>query len=513
MFQLSSQSFNPVDYLTEFRDSSCGAFTSFEGWVRDHHHGQKVIALEYEALASLCESEAQKILHEAKNQFGVTKAMCLHRVGRVAVGEMSVWIGVSAAHRDEAFKACRYIIDELKQRLPIWKKEIYADGSADWVNCQEKQKALLKEKQYYLRQNILSEVGDQGQKTLKAARVLVVGAGGLGSSALTSLVQAGVGTIGIVEFDALSASNLHRQSLYSIDDLGKKKIDLAALRLRLINPFVRIESFPFRLDAINYAQIIPDYEIILDCTDNFTTKFLLNDIAVLSKKTLIQASIYQFEGQLRVYSSSFSGACLRCLWPTIPSVDCVGNCAQAGVMGVVPNVMGHLQAWETIKLILRLPQCLNEDMLTVDFKTFGLNKIKQSPLVSCPLCGEKPSIKNILAENYMTAPKKYDLSLNLDEISIDQIDQFVFIDVRETIELMMAPVKNIKSLHLPFSQFGSWKFEFEPEKRYLLYCAHGMRSSACVEKLRNKGVSNVQSINDGAQAINQYFATFSKGQS
>lgn len=513
MFQLSSQSFNTVDYLIEFRDSSFGAFTSFEGWVRDHHHDQRVIALEYEAFEPLCESEAQKILNEAKNQFGVIKAMCWHRVGRVAVGEMSVWIGVSAVHRDEAFQACRYIIDELKQRLPIWKKEIYADGHAYWVNGQKEKIKLLTEQQYYLRQNILSEIGDQGQKRLKAARVLVVGAGGLGSGALTSLAQAGVGTIGIVEFDTLSASNLHRQSLYSSSDLGKNKIDLAMMRLRSINPFVHIDRFPLRIDAVNYTQIISDYEIILDCTDNFTTKFLLNDIAVLSKKTLIQASIYQFEGQLRVYSPSFHGACLRCLWPTIPSVDCVGNCAQAGVMGIVPNVMGHLQAWETIKLILRLPQCLNEDMLIVDFKIFGLNKIKQVPSVTCPLCGENPSIKNILAENYMTTPEDYDLSIDLDAIPTEQIAQFVFIDVREAVELMMAPVKNVKSFHLPFSQFGSWKFEFEPEKKYLLYCAHGMRSIACVEKLRNKGLSNVQSINNGAQAVNQYFATFSKGQS
>ncbi|MCB9758118.1 MAG: HesA/MoeB/ThiF family protein, partial [Candidatus Omnitrophica bacterium] len=337
--------------------------------------------------------------------------------------------------------------------------------------------------------------------------------GGLGSAALTSLAQAGVGTIGIVEFDTLTASNLHRQSLYSFADLGKKKIDLAILRLRSINPFIRIENFSLHLNAKNYTQIISEYEIILDCTDNFTTKFLLNDIAVLAKKTLIQASIYQWEGQLRVYSPSSASSCLRCLWPTIPAADCVGNCAQAGVMGVVPNMMGHLQALETIKLILRLPHSLNEDMLIVDFKTFRLSKIKQSPAVSCPLCGKNPTIKNIIPENDMTASERYDLSLNLNEIPTEQIDQFIFIDVREAVELMMAPVKGAKSIHLAFSQFGSWKFKFEPEKKYLLYCAHGMRSLACVEKLRNKGVSNVQSINDGADAVNQYFATFSKGQS
>ncbi len=513
MFQLLNQPIDPSPYLVQLRHSSNGAFVSFEGWVRDHDDGHAVTGLEYEALAVLCESQAQKIFEEIQDQFGVTNVVCLHRVGRLSIGEMSVWIGVSATHRDEAFKACRYIIDELKKRLPIWKKEIFCDGSSQWVNCQQLQATVLTEKDYYARQTILPEIGFVGQEKLKSSRVLVVGAGGLGSAALTSLAQAGVGTIGIVESDSLEVSNLHRQSLYSAANIGKMKIDLAALRLNAVNPFVKIIKFSKRFDVSNFEEIIRDFDIILDCTDNFSTKFLLNDIAVLSRKILIQASIYQLEGQIRVYDPAIKSACLRCLWPQIPTDDCIGNCVVAGVVGIVPNVMGHLQAWEAVKWILQFDERLKENIFIVDFKTFAVNKIKHSPCLSCPVCGKSASIKNILKENYMSSQKSYDLTVELDTIPLEKISEFVFIDVRESAELLMFPVNSVKSLHLAFSQFGSWNFEFQKDKKYLIYCAHGMRSLACVEKLRKKGISNVQSVNNGAEAVNRYFAAIEKAQS
>ncbi len=513
MFQLLNQPIDPNSYLAQLRHSSNGAFVSFEGWVRDHHDGHAVTGLEYEALAALCESESQKILQEVQRQFGVTKMVCLHRVGKLSVGEMSVWVGVSAVHRDEAFKGCRYIIDELKKRLPIWKKEIFLDGSSQWVNCQQPTATLLTEKDYYARQTILPEIGPVGQEKLKSSRVLVVGAGGLGSGALTSLAQAGVGTIGIVESDSLEVSNLHRQSLYSVSDIGRMKIDLAALRLNAVNPFVKIIKFSKRFDVSNFEEIVGDFDIILDCTDNFSTKFLLSDIAVLSHKTLIQSSIYQLEGQIRVYDPALKSACLRCLWPQIPADDCIGNCVVAGVVGIVPNIMGHLQAWEAVKWILQFQERLKENILIFDFKTFAVNKIKHSPCVSCPICGKSASIKNILKENYMPSQKNYDLAVELDTIPLEKISEFVFIDVREAAELLMFPVNSVKSVHLAFSQFSSWNFEFQKDKKYLIYCAHGMRSLACVEKLRKKGIVNVQSVNNGAQAVNRYFAIMSKAKS
>ncbi len=510
MLQLVNQPIAPDSYLEKLRHPSNGAFVSFEGWVRDNENGKPVSALEYEAFEPLCFSEAQKILNEIRDRFGVIDAVCLHRLGRVLVGQMSVWIGVSAPHRDEAFKACRYIIDEIKERLPIWKKEIYLGGSSLWVNSRQQPSECFASQEYYSRQIALPQIGLPGQEELKNSRVLVVGLGGLGSAAVISLAQAGVGTIGIVESDTLEVSNLHRQSLYSVSDIGKMKIDLAALRLNAINPFVRIVKFSERFDAVNFEKVIADFDIILDCTDNFSTKFLLNDVAVLFEKVLIQASIYQFEGQIRVYAPQAGCACLRCLWPQVPADDCIGNCVQAGTLGAVVNVMGHLQAWEAIKWILRLESRLGRDFLIVDFKTFSISKIKNPPCSFCPLCGKNPSMKEILKENYMPIKKCTDLSVDLDTLSRAQIKNFVFVDVRESDEISLYPVKAVKSLHLPFSRFGAWDFDFQRDKKYLIYCAHGMRSLACVEKLRNRGVANVQSVNNGAYAVNQYFVRDAK---
>lgn len=512
MFKLISEPFDVAPFVKELRDHSAGAFTSFEGWVRDHHNGQKVIALEYEALAPLCESEADKILNEVKTNFGITHAICLHRTGRLSVGEMSVWVGVSAPHRDEAFRACRYIIDELKKRLPIWKKEFLADGGTHWVNCQHDHAGAVNENEYYSRQTILPEFGQDGQAKLKASKILVVGAGGLGSAALTSLAQAGIGTIGIVEFDQLQSSNLHRQSLYKAADVGKRKIDAAAQQLEALNPFLKIEKFPLQINSNNFEDVIFGFDIILDCTDNFKTKFLLNDIAVLYQKILIQASIYQFEGQLRVYSPLDQSSCLRCLWPQVPSSECVGNCTAVGVVGVVPNAMGHLQAWEAIKWVLDLPERLQDEMLIFNFKNYEVSRIKQFASASCPLCGENPVILTIQEDNPMSAQES-DINIDIETIPAGEIEKYIFVDVREDMELMMNPVNAVKSLHLPYSEFGGWEYKFEQDKKYLIYCAHGMRSLACVEGLRDEGINNVQSVNHGADAVNQYFASHPKANS
>jgi len=513
MFKLLSEPFNISSFVKELRDPAAGAFASFEGWVRNHHNGEKVIALEYEALAPLCESEAAKIIAEAKKEFGISHAVCFHRTGRLSVGEMSVWVGVGAVHRDEAFKACRFIIDELKKRLPIWKKEFLSDGRTQWVNCQHEYSDVVTEKDYYSRQTILPEIGSTGQAKLKSAKVLVVGAGGLGSAALTSLAQAGVGTIGIVEFDKLDVSNLHRQSLYSASDVGRSKIDLAAKQLHSANPFLKIEKYPLQINANNFADVVAGFDIILDCTDNFATKFLLNDVAVLHKKILIQGSIYQFEGQIRTYAPVEKTSCLRCLWPDTPADGCVGNCAEVGVIGVVANVLGHLQAWEAIKWVLQLPDRLLDEVLIFNFNNYDVSKIKHFPAADCPVCGNKPSIVNILEENYMHSKSEADLNIDIETIPAAEIAKFILVDVREEMELMMNPVSAVKSLHLPFSQFGGWDYKFENDKKYLIYCAHGMRSLACVEGLRDDGITNVQSVNHGADAVNQYFASHPKANS
>ncbi|MGH7918974.1 MAG: ThiF family adenylyltransferase, partial [Candidatus Dormibacteraceae bacterium] len=262
MFRFSSTPLEESALRAELTDPACGGYTAFEGWVRDHNEGQRVRRLEYEAFEPLAIKEGERIIAEAIARFGVERAACVHRIGTLEIGENAVWVGVSAAHRDEAFRACRYIIDEVKHRVPIWKKEYYESGDSGWVNCERcAQHAAHGEhaaaspehahpghshgaspKPDYSRQIALKEVGAAGQEKLRRAAVLVVGCGGLGVPVMTYLAAAGVGRIGLVDGDRLEASNLHRQTLYSLADVGKPKVELAAARLRALNPEVEVDT-------------------------------------------------------------------------------------------------------------------------------------------------------------------------------------------------------------------------------------------------------------------------------
>src|SRR4051812_49386997 len=299
-FRFSSLPLDPAALQRELRDDHCGGFAAFEGWVRDHNEGHAVTRLEYEAFAELAEKEGARIVQAAIEKFGVMRAQCVHRIGSLGPGEVAVWVGVSAAHRDEAFRACRYIIDEVKHRVPIWKKEHYVNGDSGWVNCERCALPSAHEHERghdhahdhghaqdhavpvpdYSRQVALREVGVAGQARLRAASVLVVGAGGLGVPVLQYLAGAGVGRLGIIDGDQLEPSNLHRQTWYALADCGREKAQLAAERVRALNPEVRVEAHALRLDAGNCERLAHGYDLVLDCSDNFSTKFLLNDLAL-----------------------------------------------------------------------------------------------------------------------------------------------------------------------------------------------------------------------------------------
>src|SRR5277367_2933717 len=206
----------------------------------------------------------------------------------------------------------------------------------------------------YSRQLLLKEIGAAGQAALERARVLIVGLGGLGSPALQYLAGAGVGFLGLVDADVLDASNVHRQPVYALSDVGKLKADLARTAIGKINPVIQVEMHSTRLDTGNALELIRAYDVVVDCSDNFRTKYLINDAAVLAKKPAVFASVYQYEGQLQVYEPAASHACLRCLWPDATADGIVGNCAEAGVLGPVPGAFGALQALLTIKILLAM---------------------------------------------------------------------------------------------------------------------------------------------------------------
>ncbi len=517
MFKLSQKPFNISDFYKGLDNPAAGALSVFQGIVRDHNDGKRVVALEYEAHAELAEKEAEKIFEEAESQFKTIAIRCWHRVGKLKVGDIAVLVGVTAGHRDDAFQACRYIIDEIKKRLPIWKKEYYTHGHSGWVNCersahekhaktspvQDHHCAHLSfaQQEFYSRQMILPEIGQDGQNILKKSRVLVVGAGGLGSPALLYLAAAGVGTIGICEFDALDPTNLHRQILYRHQDVGGKKIDLARQHLLAFNPFIQVISHAEKISAQNAAAIIAQYDVVVDCSDNFETKFLLNDIAYLKKIPLVQASIYQFEGQLRVYHPSTPAACLRCLWTDVSADHCVGSCTDVGVLGVVPGILGALQALETIKLILDFPQQLKEETLIFDLKEYHLHRIRQKKNPACPLCGSSPTLTTI-QPGTKKASENIDLEIN--NLSIKDFRTYQLVDIREPKECVNTPVKSKSCLHLPMSQIDQKRNSFRKDKKYLLFCGRGMRSHRLAKDLRNSGIPQVFSVLRGAPAVKKY---------
>jgi sulfur-carrier protein adenylyltransferase/sulfurtransferase len=500
----------PLDTAAERQrilDPACGGYASFEGWVRDHNEGQQVRHLEYEAFELLANKEGERIMAEAVARFGIEHAACVHRVGDLQLGEMAVWVGVSARHRQEAFLACRYIIDEVKHRVPIWKKEHYQNGDSGWVNCERcaavaHQHAPDPDHQHhhaqthsdYSRQQALKEVGESGQAKLRAARVLVVGAGGLGVPVLGYLAGAGIGRLGIVDGDVLEASNLHRQPLYSLESVGQPKAQLAAARLRALNPDVDLQVYGLRLTAANAAELIGAWDLVIDCTDNFSSKFLINDACVTARKPAILSSIYQYEGQLQVIRPDTQGACLRCIWPQATRDGLVGNCAEAGVLGPVPGVFGSLQALEALKILLGLPGQLGDELLVMDLLTLQVSRMKARRASVCAAgpCVRIPTAPGVAAGS---------LQRPFDSLAAAQAAGYTVIDIREPREVAEEPLPGSGVQLLPMQQLLRADARLAKNAHYLLVCASGRRSLAAAQTLHERGFTDVVSLSGGLSGL------------
>jgi sulfur-carrier protein adenylyltransferase/sulfurtransferase len=476
MFSLTSESIEagPSQALDE-----AGGYVVFEGRVRNLNEGRQVLSLEYEAFDEMAIRTGNEVLTEALIQFPIQAVNCQHRSGHLQIGDIAIRVEVASAHRKAAFEACDWIVDEIKRRVPIWKKEHYADGDSGWINCEKPR--IHSEDKYYERQVKLPEVGAEGQERLRQARVLVVGAGGLGSPALMYLAAAGVGTIGVADFDTLDESNLHRQILYGTKEIGQPKAEVAASRLRDLNPYITVIPHDVRVTTKGAIDLIRDYDLVVDGTDNFHTKFLLNDACVRTGKTLVQASIYQYEGQLLVIAPG--SACLRCLWPVAPDAGCVGSCAEVGVLGVVPGVFGSLQATEVIKLILGLRSPLRGGkMLLFDLIDYGQQLVGISPNPSCPACGSG----------------RFEESVELDAQDIN-LSEYLLIDIRDPDEIEAEPI-NVE-VQIPVDTFDPMNL---PEaNRYLLICASGVRSLELTRRMRAQGDDRFFSLAGGASALRQ----------
>lgn len=514
-FRFSHERLDVAALSAQLRDPACGGYASFEGWVRNHNEGQPVTRLEYEAFEPLAIKEAERIMAEAVERFGIEHAACVHRIGDLAIGELAVWVGASARHRHEAFVACRYIIDEVKHRVPIWKKEHYLNGSTGWVNCERCAAPGAHEHDEgknphshgdhqsrghvvpdYSRQMALKEVGAAGQAKLRSARVLVVGCGGLGVPVLTYLAGAGVGRLGLVDGDRLEPSNLHRQTMYSLADVGQPKAALAAARLRALNPDVDLRVYPTRLNADDAAELVSQFDLVIDCTDNFSTKFMLNDVCVRLGKPGVFSSVYQYEGQLQVIRPDRRGACLRCVWPEATRDGLVGNCSEAGVLGPVPGVFGCLQALEALKLLLDLPGQLGDELLFVDLTTLSISRVRTRRAASCQPggCARAPAVQ---ASAELDASR---LELEFESLDDAHARGFSVIDIRDAREVAAMPMPSAHARHTPMGELLHGTV-LAPSGRYLLVCASGRRSLAAAQELRSKGVASVYSLRGGVAAL------------
>ncbi|HXK61472.1 MAG TPA: molybdopterin-synthase adenylyltransferase MoeB [Acidobacteriota bacterium] len=374
------------------------------------------------------------------------------------------------------------------------------------VSVEKAEETLTHEElQRYSRHLIMPEVGLEGQKKLKAAKVLCIGAGGLGSPLALYLAAAGVGRLGIVDFDAVEISNLQRQIIHSTADLGRPKLESAADKIRGINPHVQVDLIETRLTSENALEIFAEYDIVADGTDNFPTRYLVNDACVMTGKPNVYGSIFRFEGQASVFALP-DGPCYRCLYPEPPPPGLVPSCAEGGVLGILPGLIGVIQATEVIKLILGKGESLAGRLLLVDAlgMTFRELKLRKNP--ECPVCGPNPSIRELIDyEQFCGIAPETRETWNEAEITATELKRelesanppFV-LDVRTPHEYQIA---RIPGVHLiPLQQLPARLQELDPARETVVYCRTGVRSAKAIEIMRAAGFQKLRNLKGGIHA-------------
>ena len=353
----------------------------------------------------------------------------------------------------------------------------------------------------YGRHLTLPEVGEPGQLRLKAGRVLVVGAGGLGSPLAMYLAAAGVGTLGLVDFDDVDESNLQRQIAHGTSAIGARKLDSMAARLRDINPNVALELHELRLDRTNALDIVRRYDVIADGTDNFATRYLVNDACVLAGRPNVYGSILRFEGQASVFDAA-RGPCYRCVFPEPPPPGIVPSCAEAGVLGVLPGVIGSIQATEAIKLLLGTGDTLVGRLLLYDALEMRFRELRLRKNPGCPLCGEHPTIHELIDYESFCGLKPGGEPANVSarELAdaLERGEDMVIVDVREPFELAIAAFPG--AVHVPLGSLPARAAELPASRTLVLACHRGARSQKAVELLRGRGFTKLRNLAGGIDA-------------
>ncbi|MGD1105553.1 MAG: molybdopterin-synthase adenylyltransferase MoeB [Terracidiphilus sp.] len=360
----------------------------------------------------------------------------------------------------------------------------------------------------YARHLILPEVGMEGQQKLKAARVLCVGAGGLGSPLALYLAAAGIGTLGIVDFDVVDASNLQRQIIHTTNDIGRRKLDSAGEKLAALNPGVKVVKHDTMLSSANALEMIRGYDVVADGTDNFPTRYLVNDACVLLGKPNVYGSVFRFEGQASVFATR-EGPCYRCLYPEPPPPGTVPSCAEGGVLGILPGLVGVIQATEVIKLILGKGEPLVGRLLLVDALAMRFRELKLKKNPDCPVCGKNPTVTRLIDYQQFCglAPEsnqEKSMKNGIPQISVQELKQrldagedLMILDVREPYEYQIA---NIGGTLIPQNQVPQRLAEIDRNREIVVQCRSGGRSQRIAEFLAGQGYPNVKNLAGGILA-------------
>lgn len=360
----------------------------------------------------------------------------------------------------------------------------------------------------YSRHLIMPEVGMDGQKRLKAASVLLIGAGGLGSPLGLYLAAAGIGRIGLVDFDAVDFSNLQRQVVHFTSDVGRPKLHSAKEKLQAINPEVRLDLYETRLTSANALDIFRPYDIVIDGTDNFPTRYLVNDACVLFKKPNVYGSIFRFDGQASVFWPPH-GPCYRCLYPEPPPPGEVPSCAEGGVLGILPGLIGVVQATEAVKLILGKGRPLIGRLLLYDALQMSFQEFKIRRNVKCPLCGDQPTIKALIdydqfcgvrGQEAPSPPAAAEGETTVEELKarLDKGEKVFILDVRNPEEFQIGRIPGSKLLPLP--ELPQRFAELDASQEMVVHCKSGMRSAKAIQFLREKGFRKLRNLKGGILA-------------
>ncbi len=360
----------------------------------------------------------------------------------------------------------------------------------------------------YSRHLIMPEVGMDGQLKLKAAKVLLIGTGGLGAPLGLYLAAAGVGRIGLVDFDVVDFTNLQRQVIHGTKDVGRKKLDSAAESMLDINPHIQIDRYEVALTSENALEILKDYDVVVDGTDNFPTRYLVNDACVLLGKPNVYGSIFRFEGQSTVFAYE-GGPCYRCLYPEPPPPGLVPSCAEGGVLGILPGLIGLVQATEAVKLILKIGEPLSGRLLLYDALTMRFRELKLRRNPECPICGDHPTITALIDYQEFcgipaqpAAPASGANQGEIDPVEvkakIDRGDQFVLIDVREPHEYQICKIPFAKLI--PLGDLAKRVNELGTDAELVMHCKSGARSAKAVDFLKQAGFRNVKNMTGGILA-------------